>query len=734
MKARIHKIDFGIFLLYGLSFLLIWEWLRPVKELTETGNIGVFILFVFIALLLSFLRVPAIAGIVVKGLYILYCLHRLYYQGNIFNFSWAGSFIEDLKINLGRIWNAQWTDLNDPFRTLLFFTLLWIIAYLIQYWLITRKRIFVFFLMTLIYITVLDTFTPYDAYAAIIRTIVSGFLVMGMLTFYRLIETENIKKNFLFTRRWMLPLAVMIFGSTVLAYSAPKAEPIWPDPVPFIQSFNSESGEGPGGAKRAGYGTDDSRLGGPFLGDDQVVFTAEIDEQHYWKVETKDTYTGKGWVADDANTNSFDFSEGTVPPMLSFYDSVPSEKLTSTVYNVLAYSHIQYPHGVLNIETEDFYLYKLNQVTEKITSFKEFEDKAPDSYTVQYRSPAFQVKDLQNSSVEGDDNLLQSILPSYTQLPDSLPESIRQLALEVTEGKETWFDKVLAVEEYFRMNGFVYDQVNTAMPAEDEDYVAQFLFETKRGYCDNFSTAMAVMLRTLDIPTRWVKGYTEGEYKETLESGKKLYEVTNNNAHSWVEVYFPGIGWVPFEPTQGFSDNVTFEYEVENTSSEETSEEQEVTIEAPVKPEVDTPIEAAGTTSGESMDSWFGSLKNHVQSNLKLVLVIAALLAGVGAIVYAARKKWLPFYYISLFKWRHKEEHFPEAYQVLLAQLQRYGLKRQAGQTLREYAKYVDQSFSSREMGRLTAQYEQFLYRGELKEGTWAEARPQWESLIKKAG
>jgi hypothetical protein len=83
---------------------------------------------------------------------------------------------------------------------------------------------------------------------------------------------------------------------------------------------------------------------------------------------------------------------------------------------------------------------------------------------------------------------------------------------------------------------------------------------------------------------------------------------------------------------------------------------------------------------------------------------------------------------------RHKEEHFPEAYRVLLMQLQRHGLKRGKDQTLREYAKYVDQFFSSRDMGQLTAQYEQFLYRGELKEGTWAEARPHWESLIKKAG
>ena len=112
------------------------------------------------------------------------------------------------------------------------------------------------------------------------------------------------------------------------------------------------------------------------------------------------------------------------------------------------------------------------------------------------------------------------------------------------------------------------------VPAPDQDYVDQFIFETKRGYCDNFSTAMVVMLRTIDIPARWVKGFTFGEVIEQNE-GNLYTQVLNKNAHSWVEVYFPGVGWVPFEPTQSFVNPYVFERDQEHDESSTPVEEQE---------------------------------------------------------------------------------------------------------------------------------------------------------------
>ncbi|MCK9905913.1 transglutaminase-like domain-containing protein, partial [Frankia sp. Cpl3] len=79
-----------------------------------------------------------------------------------------------------------------------------------------------------------------------------------------------------------------------------------------------------------------------------------------------------------------------------------------------------------------------------------------------------------------------------------------------------------------------------------------FLFESQRGYCDHFSSAMAVMLRSIGIPVRWVKGFAPGTSIGTDSNGVDTVEVRNRDAHSWVEVYFAGSGWIPFEATSTF--------------------------------------------------------------------------------------------------------------------------------------------------------------------------------------
>ncbi|WP_239094449.1 transglutaminase domain-containing protein [Bacillus sp. B15-48] len=717
------KLGFSTFLLYGLSFFLLWEWLRPVEVLTDTGYFGAFLGFTIIALLLAFINIPFIIRFFIKGFYILFFIHSIYYEGSLFQPVWLTTFFKELVTNFSLVWKGQFLELTDAYRTLLFFILLWLMVYLIRYWLIKRKKMLIFFFMTIVFITVLDTFTPYEANGAIVRSVIVGFLVMGILTLHRLIEKEMLHKTVLLTRKWLIPLSIMVAGSVMIGYAVPKAGPIWPDPVPYIQSYNSESGLREGGiSRRAGYGTDDSNLGGPFLGDETVVFRAEVDERHYWKVETKDMYTGKGWVVSNNNL-TVDFS-GEPVSMLSFAETVPYEERASIVYNELEYPHIQYPHGLIEIKTEDPFWYRMDVLTQKIIPLQNLEPNTPESYTVHYQKPSFQVEALKNSSAARNDREYETIKNIYTQLPANLPARIRELALEITMDAETVFDKVQAIERYFQANSYVYDQQNVAVPEAGQDYVEQFLFETKRGYCDNFSTSMAVLLRTLDIPSRWVKGYTSGEYIRTLESGKRVYEVTNNNAHSWVEVYFPEIGWVPFEPTRGFSNNVAFQL---NTSSEVTTNTDD--REAIAHTRENRQMEDSDAESSSSSIANYFSLQN---SHYNLFLKWGFTLFVLVLIPFLFRKKWLPIYTIYLFKFRKKDEIFPRAFMLLLKQLDRFGLGRKQGQTLREYAKYIDSIFKGKEMQRLTEQYERYFYRATLKEGVWLEAKEDWETLLRK--
>jgi len=133
------------------------------------------------------------------------------------------------------------------------------------------------------------------------------------------------------------------------------------------------------------------------------------------------------------------------------------------------------------------------------------------------------------------------IRDTYLQLP-ALDPRIPQLAQQITAQARTPFDKTVALENYLRSH-YAYTLNLTGKPGDDA--LAHFLFETRAGHCEYFASAMAIMLRTLGIPSREVNGFLPGEFNDLGGD----YIVRASDAHSWVEVYFPGTGWLTFDPT-----------------------------------------------------------------------------------------------------------------------------------------------------------------------------------------
>ena len=133
------------------------------------------------------------------------------------------------------------------------------------------------------------------------------------------------------------------------------------------------------------------------------------------------------------------------------------------------------------------------------------------------------------------------ILLNYLQLP-AVDTRIPKLAEQITASFDNNYDKAMAVEAYLRTNFGYTLQLSRTIP---RDPLAEFLFERKRGHCEYFASAMAVMLRTQRIPSRVVNGFRTGEFNDITSQ----YLVRASNAHSWVEVYFPGHGWISFDPT-----------------------------------------------------------------------------------------------------------------------------------------------------------------------------------------
>jgi transglutaminase-like putative cysteine protease len=140
-----------------------------------------------------------------------------------------------------------------------------------------------------------------------------------------------------------------------------------------------------------------------------------------------------------------------------------------------------------------------------------------------------------------------AIVTTYTQLPPSLDPRIRKLAEQITTNISTMYSKVAALELYLRTN-YTYDSTITAPPPGVEA-ASWFLFQSKRGFCNYFATAMTLMARELGIPARVAVGYTNGQYNNTTG----LWNVVGTDAHAWTQVYFAGYGWINFEPSATFA-------------------------------------------------------------------------------------------------------------------------------------------------------------------------------------
>jgi transglutaminase-like putative cysteine protease len=162
---------------------------------------------------------------------------------------------------------------------------------------------------------------------------------------------------------------------------------------------------------------------------------------------------------------------------------------------------------------------------------------APLAYDVVSETGLPPVRELQRSSTAYSDD----IRLVYLHLPDLDPK-IADLARQLTSTATNNYDRATAIQNYLRGN-FRYTLDPPAI--DPKDPMVSFLFKSKSGYCEYFAAAMAVMLRTLNIPSRLVNGFQTGSFNRI----GKDFVVRARDAHSWVEVYFPKYGWITFDPT-----------------------------------------------------------------------------------------------------------------------------------------------------------------------------------------
>lgn len=717
-----------MFLLYLCGFFLFLEWLYPLGDITDTTGLSIFVFYAVFCFLISIFQIRWWVSFLLKGLGMLVALNLLFAGPGFLSPEWFTLVLQDVAHNLTALFGREWYALTPLFRSGLFLLLIWLMSYLLHYWFVVMKRVLLFVLLTFVYLTVLDTFTIYDGGMAIVRIFFLSFIALGMANLMKELNSESLRlqkmrKNPI----WILPLISMVLFSTLVGFTAPKFSPQWPDPVPFIKSTAENAGNFEGGVQKVGYGEDDSQLGGSFVQDYTPVFEAVAEDDHYWHIESKDVYTGKGWETsappdynqlDDFN---WELTRTFLPSVETEAREAHVEFMGETSINKLVHPYGIYSASTLS-EADFFYDVVSNSIQTRINN----EVVSLDNYTITYEQPTFSLTDLREAG--NNDPFLDD---KYTQLPD-LPDRVGELAEEITDAFDTRYEKVKAIEQYFGTNGYAYQTTDVPVPEEDEDYVDQFLFESKVGYCDNYSTSMVVLLRSLDIPARWAKGFTSGEVKSFnigRNGDQDLYEVTNANAHSWVEVYFPEIGWVPFEPTQGFSNPTDFQAEMNNNDeldqetapdTPEQQEEQEQP-EQDVEEEDDTAASAANDNDGFSF-----------QFNWIFFTVVAVVLGILLILGYRKRFRWQAKLVATKLDRTDGPQGFQDAYHFLIKLLNHYGVQKQPDQTLREYAQQVDNAYHTDDMKKLTSRYEQMLYQKEYSHVQRRDLTQLWKDLIKR--
>ena len=350
-----------------------------------------------------------------------------------------------------------------------------------------------------------------------------------------------------------------------------------------------------------------------------LTYTTTLGEAQYLKVATLRDFTGRTWQPADTVGN--DMFEGQV----AINSNIEVEQGSTTIsIEQLRSSLLPVPYPALGTVSGLDGSWRFQRVGMTLRSRDS--DSRGQTYTVEsldVQPTAQQMRRIRTN--------IGPSLTSYLELPADMPPVIAETAREVTAGLDNDYDRVAALQAYFRDGDFRYSE--TAPVAEDYDgngvdVIAKFL-EAKAGYCVHFSSAMAVMARSLDIPSRIAVGYAPGT-ATSVSGGDTEYENTSDDLHAWTEIYFQGVGWVRFDPTTSIGDATAFAEPVRDTP------------EAAPTDEVEQP-EAAPQQGADRLDDSTTAVPEQAGTASRTAVVTLAGLLVIGAapwLMRTLRRRW----------------------------------------------------------------------------------------------
>lgn len=290
-------------------------------------------------------------------------------------------------------------------------------------------------------------------------------------------------------------------------------------------------------------------LGGPANPDPNPVMRVESDAPILLRGTIRATYTGYSWI-------------DVTPKNRYLYYDVTHRTVRERVFNLnldAPEEAFQPVHASVELRDSgtstlfvpgrltDFRMDLSNAVYYNSTGEMFMARKAEpgDKYEVESLNPLYgdELKQAVVWGAAAEDGQFASILASHTQLPEGIEPELYALTMDLTAEAQNPYDKAEAIADYLRGN--MRYSLDVEYPPQGRDFVSWFVLESKAGYCSYFASAMAVMGRVAGLPTRYVEGY----FARPGEDGSCV--LTGMDAHAWAEVYFEGLGWVPFDATSG---------------------------------------------------------------------------------------------------------------------------------------------------------------------------------------
>lgn len=321
-----------------------------------------------------------------------------------------------------------------------------------------------------------------------------------------------------------------------------QAEPLQQLTEFWNRLFSSVETQGPTTSDY--YGGDSLQLGGAIRLGDEVVFLVNTDSsrRYYWRSRVYDFYDGGRWTS-AADTRLTDPEAPLEITQESFGSAarVPVEQVFTMGLSAsrLVYTAPQPLRVDLPTRTDLRYATDSSMVISVIRPLR-----------VIYQGDTYRASSAMSEATGAQlnaagENYPQWVRDTYTPYIPSITSRTIQLTTQIIAqaGAVTPYEKARAIESWLRSN-MTYNEA-IPQPPLGQDPVDWFLFDIQQGYCNYYASAMVVMLRSQGIPARMAAGFAQGNF----DPSENAFVVRERDAHTWVEVYFPGYGWIEFEPT-----------------------------------------------------------------------------------------------------------------------------------------------------------------------------------------